>query len=492
MSLRQRPLRWAFFLVMTAVSISAAELETREVRLSTLSDQAEGWVVVSPDCKGVASLNRDDSGFWVMSNGVPLKKYATVAAKRPVFSPDSKRLAYVVGAPEGVKSIVVVDGKEWPPVERMAQTNGLRFSPDSKRLAVVCGEGELFFLIVDGTNGPSYQVLGAPKFSPDGQRLAYGASPRAGKYMLVVDGKAGAEYDSISDPVFSPDSKHVACVCMRDGKKMVVVDRQEQRAYPEICSFPHLVTPVTRGESSIESGAAPWFSPDGKRLAYFAGKPGKWRIVEEKLEGDNWRLVDQKSEGDEWENVGLPRFSPDSSHLAFCAGRGERQFVVFDGTTREFEGKLVSVGAAFSPDSKRFAHILVRDNERMCVVVNGVAEADYEHIATDADGRNLFFSPDSKHLAYIAERNYKWRVVRDGVEDKAYYQIATVRFSPDSKHLGYRADVSARSALVIDGTEADIKPGDRIWSDWVWDNASTACVAVVRGRDILRVEVTVR
>jgi hypothetical protein len=271
---------------------------------------------------------------------------------------------------------------------------------------------------------------------------------------------------------------------------MVVVDGKEQRAYPQIGSF------STREPGPDERGktdwACPWFSPDGKCLVYVAGTPGKWRLVEEKWEGDKWRLVDEKSEGDEWEDMGRPKFSPDSRHLAFCAGRGERQFVVYDGTAREFKGKLVSVGAEFSPDSQRFAHILVRDKNTMCVVVDGVPGADYEHIATEGDGRNLFFSPDSKHLAYIAERDYKWRVVRDGVEDKAYYQITAVRFSPDSKHLGYLAEVGARSALVIDGTQAAIKLGDRIISDWVWDNASTACTVVIRGREVIRLEVTVR
>jgi hypothetical protein len=269
MNLTRRLFQWPFFLVMTAVSIAAAELEIRQERLCTLSDETiKDYIFVSPDCRRVAFANQDDSGMWIVLDGVPLKKYPGIAASRHLcrFSPDSKRLAYVAGAPDGVKSIVVVDGQEWRPVERLVQTNDLLFSPDSRRLAVICGEGELSFLMVDGTNGPSYQALGAPKFSPDGQRLAYVATPRAGKHILVVDGKASVVYDGMSDPVFSPDGKHVACVCARAGKQMVVVDGQEQRAYSLIGGFPHLVTPGTHEESMNEVGAAPWFSPDGKQI----------------------------------------------------------------------------------------------------------------------------------------------------------------------------------------------------------------------------------
>lgn len=493
MNLTQRLFQWPFFLVMTAVSIAATELATKEVRLCTVSDEiVNGIVVISPDCKRSAFVNQDDSGTWVVVDGVPSKKYWGIVATPPLFSPDSKRLAFMAMNSRKDGVFVVVDGNEWNPVDGVAQTNGLRFSPDGKRLALVCSKGARHCLMVDGAVIQDHPFFGGLTFSPDGQRLAFVVMPRARKHMLVVDGKASAECDSCGYAVFSPDSKHVACEFTRDGKTMVVVDGQEQRAYPEIGGFPRLVWPGTHEESWNESGAAPWFSPNGKRLVYFAGTPGKWRFVEEKWEGDKWRLVDEKSEGAEWEDVGKPTFSPDSRHVAFCAGRGERQFVVFDGIAREFKGKLVNIGAEFSPDSQRFAHILVRDNERMCVVLDGVAEADYEHVATERDGRNLFFSPDSKHLAYIAERNYKYCVVRDGVEDKPDHLIAAVRFSPDSKHLGYQADLGARRTLVIDGTEADIKPGDRIISNWAWHSASTACVAVARGRDVLRLEVTVR
>lgn len=495
MNVVQRLFQWIVFLALTAVSIAAAELETREVRLCTLSDETiASSFVISPDCKRTAFANQDDSGTWVVVNDVPSKKYADLIGQPLLFSPDGSRMACVAVTPQRDKSFVVVDGKEWPPVHLVARSNSLHFSPDSKRLAFVCGEGELSFLMVDGTNGPSYQVLGAPKFSPDGQRLAYVATPRTGKHMLVVDGKAGAEYDSISDPVFSPDSKHVACVCGRDGKRMVVVDGKEQRAYPEIGSFPSfsLATPGTPGERRNESGAGPWFSPDGKRLVYFAGTPGNLRLVEEKWEGDKLQLVAEKSESDEWDDVGPPTFSPDSRHVAFCAGRGERQFVVYDGIVREFKGKLVSIGAEFSPDSQRFAHILVREKDRMCVVVDGVAGPDYEHIGTDADGRNLHFSLDSQHLAYIAERNNKWCVVRDGVEGKPYYEIAVVRFSPNSRHLAYQANTGVRRKLVIDGIEADMKSTDRITAGLAWGNANTLYTAVQRGRSVFRLEVTIR
>ena len=52
-------------------------------------------------------------------------------------------------------------------------------------------------------------------------------------------------------------------------------------------------------------------------------------------------------------------------------------------------------------------------------MVDGVEGAEYEMIGTGT----LIFSPDSKHLAYAAQRDGKWRVVVDDVEGELYEPI---------------------------------------------------------------------
>lgn len=470
--------RWTLLALLPAGTVAAVELETTEVRLCTLSEESiPASVVVSPDCKRAAFVNQDTSGTWAVLDEVPGKKYTALVAQPLLFSPNSRRLAYVAVTPQRDKSFVVLDSKEWPAVESVARTNSLQFSPDSTHLAFWCGQGGHAFLMLDGAIGKGYLSIGPLAFSPDGRRSAFMAIPRAGKQLLVVNGMPGTEYDGVAGPVFSPDSQQVAYVCTRNGKQMAVVGSEEQRSYPGIAMF-HSLEPATGEVGGPERPL--FFSPDGKRLVYFGGASGQWRLVE------------GQASSEEWETMGQPNFSPDSHHLAYCAGRGDKQYVVYDGTPREFPGKMVSVGMAFSPDSRRFAHVLVRENGRACVVDQGVAGADYEHIATAEDGKVLLFSPDSAHLTFIAERNFKWSVVRDGIEDKPYYRVAAAQFSPDSKHLAYQADVGARRTIVVDGVEAKIKVGDRIIAGLVWDNANTVSTAVARGRSVFRLEVTVQ
>jgi WD40-like Beta Propeller Repeat len=300
--------------------------------------------------------------------------------------------------------------------------------------------------------------------------------PRTGKETLVVDGTAGAEYDQVVGPVFSADGKHVACVCTRSGKKLVVLDGKEQKAYPYI-AFINSRRPGAEGATDPK---ALYFSPNGVRLVYFAGTL------------DRWRLVEGASESEEWQSVGSPAFSPDSQNLAFRAGRNERPFLVVNGAARAMEGKTTEVGLRYSPDGKRLAHILVAVTGRMCVVVDGLAGAQWDHIASEVDGNNLWFSPDSEHLAYIAERALKWCLVRDGVEGKPYYAIAAVRFSPNSKHLACLADVALGRRVVIDGAEVPMKVTDRIIAGLRWENGDTYYTAVQRGSSVVRLEVSVR
>ena len=467
------------FLATTALPLAAVQLETKEVQLAELGDGTiPQSVTVSSDCKRVAFVNRDETGSWVVVDGVASKKYKAVSPPL-LFSPDGERLAYVAALEPG-KSLVVVNGQEWPAVERLASENGLRllFSPNSKHLAFVCGRQERNCVMLDGVFGQGYLNLRSLKFSSDGERLAYVAVPRAGKEMLVVDGTAGAEYEQVLGTVFSTDGKHVAYVGTRGDKRMAVLDGKEQKPYPYI-AFTGSVEP---GRESETVAKALFFSPDGNRLVYFAGTP------------DRWRLVEGKSEGEEFHSGGAPVFSPDSHNLAFRANRDERPFIVVNGAAQALEGKALNVGLEYSPDGKRLAHIVVAANGRMRMVVDGVAGAEWEGISADAaeEGEKFWFSPDSQHMAYVAERGFKWFLVGDGVEGQPYHGLAAIRFSPNSKHLACLASVAVGRRVVIDGAEVPMKATDRGLAGLRWADGNTCYTAVQRGRKVVRLEVTVR
>ena len=69
------------------------------------------------------------------------------------------------------------------------------------------------------------------------------------------------------------------------------------------------------------------------------------------------------------------------------------------------------------------------------------------------------FSPDSQHVAYLAEHylaehNKKQIAVVDGVDGKEFDEISGIEFSPDSRHMAYAAKQGERTRVVIDGEES--------------------------------------
>jgi len=104
------------------------------------------------------------------------------------------------------------------------------------------------------------------QFSPDGQRVAYGASIDAGKVFVVVNNTTGHLYDLTVAYTFSPDSQHFAYVAKAGNDYFVVRDGIEGRHY--------------QGEISL-----PVFSPDSQKLAYIVGTDDGYRVVINGVEG---------------------------------------------------------------------------------------------------------------------------------------------------------------------------------------------------------------
>jgi DNA-binding beta-propeller fold protein YncE len=80
----------------------------------------------------------------------------------------------------------------------------------------------------------------------------------------------------------------------------------------------------------------------------------------------------------------------------------------------------------------------------------------------------LVFSPDSRHLVFMAKRGGQWLSVVDGQEGKPYKDLIQTGpvFSPDSQHLAYVAQLADdRHVVVVDGKEGI--PYDLIVGGWV-------------------------
>jgi dipeptidyl aminopeptidase/acylaminoacyl peptidase len=72
-------------------------------------------------------------------------------------------------------------------------------------------------MVVGASEGPLYDFVSDPVFSPDGRQVAY----RAWKYykwFIVAGSREGRRFDWVSDPAFSPDGTKIAFAA-QDGRE---------------------------------------------------------------------------------------------------------------------------------------------------------------------------------------------------------------------------------------------------------------------------------
>jgi hypothetical protein len=421
---------------------------------------------------------------------------STVIGHSLTASPDAKRFAYEASA--GYKQWVVVDGKKGKEYCKVGDNYHYRpiFSPDSKRLAYqatiessvekMCGEK--MCIVVDGKEGKEYDAVEWPVFSPDSKRIGYiaiaggkveGRLILGGKKFIVVDGNEEKQYDRVLLPVFSPDSKRLAyCASVereegfpRTREDLVVVDGKEVSVYQN-------------ADINI-----PVFSPDSKRVAYSVDNR------EPQTNAEQGFVVLDGVPGKAYNRVGWwPVFSPDSNHIAYRAGIGKiiapfhpvketfsKEFIVLDGKEQTLYDSVCGP-LVFSPDGKRLAYAACGERGWF-IVVDG---KEGKRCDITVLGLYCVFSPDSRRLAYKASAGEKKSVVVDEVEGKQYDDVRSLIFSPDSKSVAYIARTGDKEFVVVNGREG--KQYDNILSEIIFDSDNVLHYLALSGNAVYLVE----
>jgi rRNA maturation protein Nop10 len=100
----------------------------------------------------------------------------------------------------------------------------LSYSADGAYSAFAARKGQTWCVVVNGEDGPRFDRVVTPRFSPDGKHLVYRAR-KDGKRFVVVAEASGAvlrehpSYEQVFDAQFTPDSKAVA-YGVKDGKQL--------------------------------------------------------------------------------------------------------------------------------------------------------------------------------------------------------------------------------------------------------------------------------
>ena len=456
--------------------------------------------IFTSDGKQAIYIAKKEGKYFIFVNNKKSGPYDDISF--PIVSSDGKKIAYI--AEKEGKQCIVVNGREGKLYEHILKpisihSSNIVFSPDNNHIAYIAEKNKKKFVVVDEREGKIYdEIYPVLTFSPDSKKIAYVAS-KNNKGFVVTDEEEHEAYDNLSalheylsrvqSPfVFSPDSKHFAYVKIKGNKFSVVIDGKEGKAYnyalpptfsPDSSHFAYFAkkggngTVIITDKEEIEGGKDFIFSPDSSHFAY---------LKQKNIEEGTTVFVDDKAIGS-YEFVDNLIFSPNSKRIAYLIYENGKMFTVING---ERSGKgynfVYGKSLTFSPDNRHLAYIasdkvaspqqLNEDIERMnaiqnaFVVIDGRESKEYTAIFVSP----FTFSPDSKHFTYVAADKKGRFVVLDNREGERYFLIYpdSLTFSPDSKHLAYKIQVEAKGkfSIIVDGRRSKIYDwnGDPIFS----------------------------
>ena len=439
---------------------------------------------------------------------------SSIEADSIVVSPDGTRVVWVQQISETKGRRVILDGKPFGLMYDQIASGTPIFSPDSKRIAFAAKKNNECFVIVDDKVSPPYPVdatsggqwpIGSLIFSPDSMSVAYQAHKPDGA-SVVVNGKSYGPYDDVTlkdgktiwgiwEFVFGTDSKCFAYRAKKDGKMLACAGRIRGGNTEFLTAGPF--DAVGRGTPVYLPASSPGFAfiakEGGKEKLVFLPKKGNPAaeyelIVRNSLVYDGSSVSytirrDNKSipiirgkTGPGYDDLGLIMI--EGNRYAYAAAVGKQVCMVVDGKQGELYDGLRYPGTIFSPTGKRTA-FAVRKGDNSGVCLDGKVAKWYKNI----NYRSMTFGQKDRQFAFIAHPEAGAKVVLNGDEGPSYEAILRLEFNADGSRFAYIARNGNIYWLVIDGKK--LGPYDSIVDRTFTFSPSGkqyACVIVNKGR----------
>lgn len=178
-----------------------------------------------PDGRSLAYLGTRAGESFVVMNGreEPLPAGSMLIGS-PVIRPDGRGVGALVASGGGV-ALRHFFSHEGGPEAAYAAAEGLVFGGDGRTHAYAALRGRDWFVVVDGKEGPPFERVVTPVYSPDGKRLVYRARQDARRFVVVADleGKTiwqGAGYEQVFPTLFTADGRSIA-YGIKDGPRLI-------------------------------------------------------------------------------------------------------------------------------------------------------------------------------------------------------------------------------------------------------------------------------
>lgn len=292
------------------------------------------------------------------------------------------------------------------------------------------------------------------RFSPDGEHWGYAVYIEGKGATVIVDGveqKTG--YNQILfNPFFSPDGKHVAYF----ASQYVGGDMHE-----------YLVLDGKESEPLDDTNRTIYFTPDSKKLMFGMELGGKEIFRTVTIDGSQ-PSVDLVLKA---RTSNFVFFGPGGQIGYFASDGEDMSYLYYDGKDDGLRYDEIKNELAFSDDGKHIAYIAEPGSFDDVAVINGKPSKVYGGFDGDIIPGTLALSPDGLRSAYSVKKSREQWVVLDGKDTKPYPRVGGAVFSPDSKHVAWQASANGKLFNVVNGREG--QPYDDLGMPQFSDDSST-------------------
>ncbi len=407
-------------------------------------DTAPAW---SPDGRSIAfcrRTEREDAIYVVPALGGPERKlYATSAEAMAQYmasdwSPDGKYLAYVECRPDRQALNIFLLAVDNPQDKRPLTTSPLvetdfnpRFSPDGQTLAFIRASGaggaaQDIFLVRSAGGEPkrltfdSVLIYGLD-WTSDGAYIVFPSDRLGGARLWKVRASGGEP-----EPLSVGQEGAIAPTLSRTGRRLAYTQTDTNANIWRHEISTGRSPPPTKLIASSGVNESPQFSPDGKRIVFASNRTGSWEIWVCDSDGSNARQLTFF----EGPYANWPRWSPDSRQIAFT-GTAEGHYACYLVGVEGGRPRRLMTGASsdYLPSWSRDGKWIYFVSERTGAIQvwKMPAEGDQAVQMTKQGGHMALESPDGKTLYYAKSCDVPglWKVpVQGGEETRVLEQLA--------------------------------------------------------------------
>ena len=397
---------------------------TAAAQLDVAPQTDSGGLSISPDGALIAfnagppGGNNTAIGTWVIPaplGGTPRKILDVGRAAR--WSPDGKRLAYIVQGGTGGDAIWIADADGANPRELAPRRGGLHkhwpaWSHDSRYVyfnysanGMNAEPSEIYRVPADG--GPIEPVVSSirravfPALTFDGAALIYAANPRSVDLGLwwqpLNDRRTPARQLTVgigeyAEPTVAPDGRRIVATLFDNRQALIRLTATGETS-------PDRVALITQGDTG---DLDPTLAPSGTRLVFSSTRSGNRNLWSSLPDGSDARPLTSGEAIDE-----RPAFAPDGQRVAFVSDRGGARGIWLisaeGGSPRQLAKAQVLDSLSWSPDGTRIVFAEPGDAAprlSLLTVASGVTTS----LPTPGPASGPAWSPRGDVIAYIESR----------------------------------------------------------------------------------------